>query len=319
MDTDDTPSASAESSGPAADQATTKPTTSNSSDDQFSRVTGSKKPAPQDPTCAPPPASPSPHPGAGAPETTPPTTTAATHPGDVLNLRNWYLTLPTGAAGDPDTVHQPDLATYSSRYFALNDTRDGVMFTAPVDGVTTKNSHYPRSELREMNGAEEAAWSNTSGVHTLTVSEAITHLPDAKPEAVAAQIHDGNDDVLQIRLEGARLLAQYNDGATQVELDPHYTLGTRYTLTLTAADRRVQLRYNDTQKVDLPLTGTGWYFKAGAYVQSNTSTGDQPPAHAQVVIYALTATHTDQPTEASTPALRRDRLGGLVREYLHVA
>jgi hypothetical protein len=32
------------------------------------------------------------------------------------------------------------------------------------------------------------------------VTEAVTHLPDAKPEAVAAQIHDAHDDVLQIRL-----------------------------------------------------------------------------------------------------------------------
>ena len=43
---------------------------------------------------------------------------------------------------------------------------------------------------------------------------------------------------------------------------------------------------------DLPLSGTGWYFKAGAYVQSNTSTGDRPPANAQVVVCSLTVTHS---------------------------
>jgi hypothetical protein len=207
--------------------------------------------------------------------------------------------LPTGAQGEPDTVHQPALATYSSRYFRPNDTGDGVVFTAPVDAVTTGHSHYARSELREMNGPDEPAWSNTTGVHTLTVTEAVTHLPDAKPEAVAAQIHNAHDDVLQIRLEGPRLLAQYNDGAKQIDLDPHYTLGTRYTLTITAANRRVQVSYNGATKVDLSLSGSEWYFKAGAYVQSNTSTGDQPPANAQVVIYALTATHSDQPSTAS--------------------
>jgi hypothetical protein len=128
-----------------------------------------------------------------------------------------------------------------------------------------------------MNGPDEAAWSNTTGVHTLTVTQAVTHLPDAKPEAVTAQIHNGHDDVLQIRLEGPRLLAEYNDdGAKQIDLDPHYTLGTRYTLTITAANRRVQISYNGAAKVDLSLSGDAWYFTAGAYVQSNTGTGDHP-------------------------------------------
>jgi poly(beta-D-mannuronate) lyase len=237
--------------------------------------------------------------------TTPVTKPPVTVPAEVLDLRNWYLTLPTGADADPDTVVQPDLATYTSPYFQLTDARDGVVFTAPVVGVTTKNSHYPRSELREMNGPDKAGWSNTSGVHTLTLTEAVTQLPDAKPEAVTAQIHDATDDVLQIRLEGSRLLVRYDDGNQQVELDPHYTLGTPYTLTIVAADGHVHLSYNDTTTVDLPLSGTGWYFKAGAYVQSNTSTGDRPPASAQVVISALTVTHSANP--AAHPGDSTDR------------
>jgi hypothetical protein len=89
---------------------------------------------------------------------------------------------------------------------------------------------------------------------------------------------------------------QYDHGNQQVDLDPHYTLGTRYTVTLTAAQGRVQVRYNDQPPVELPMSGTGWYYKAGAYVQSNTTTGDRPPASVQVVIYALTTTHNDTTT-----------------------
>lgn len=61
-----------------------------------------------------------------------------------------------------------------------------------------------------MNGQEKAAWSNMSGVHTLKVAEAVTELPAVKPETVTAQIHDGNDDVMQIRLpvEGSHLMVQ---------------------------------------------------------------------------------------------------------------
>ena len=127
-------------------------------------------------------------------------------PGDLIDLADWYLTLPTGKPGDPDTVENPDLEKFTNAFFTLNDARDGVVFSAHGDGVTTKNSHYPRSELREMNGSAKAAWSNTSGRHTLDVCEAITQVPSAKPEVVGAQIHDDNDDVLQIRLEGQKLM-----------------------------------------------------------------------------------------------------------------
>jgi hypothetical protein len=145
-------------------------------------------------------------------------------PGDLIDLADWYLTLPTGTPGDPDTVENPDLATFGNAFFTLNDARDGVVFSAHGDGVTTKNSHYPRSELREMNGREKAAWSNTRGRHTLNVCEAITQVPSAKPEVVAAQIHDDKDDVLQIRLEGQKLSVQYDDGTSEQVLDPAYQL-----------------------------------------------------------------------------------------------
>ena len=212
-------------------------------------------------------------------------------PSDLVDLGNWYLTLPTGPAGDPDTVQPAQLAGYSNDYFRLNKSRDGVVFTAPVTGATTKNSHYPRSELREMNGTEEAAWSNESGRHTLRATEAVTELPESKPELVTAQIHGGDDDVMQIRLEGNHLMVQYADGAKQVMLDPDYRLGTPYDIEIVAAAHSVQVSYNGNPKAELPLSGSTWYFKAGAYVQSNPSKGDASGAAGQVIIYALEVDH----------------------------
>ena len=200
--------------------------------------------------------------------------------------------MPTGPQGDPDTVQPAQLVGYTSSYFRLNDARDGVVFTAPVDGVTTRNSEYPRSELREMNGAEEAAWSNGSGTHVLRATEAVTELPESKPELVTAQIHGGDDDVMQVRLEGNHLMVRYADGAKQVTLDPDYRLGTPYDIEITAAANSVRVGYNGEPKVELPLSGSTWYFKAGAYVQSNPSKGDPITAAGQVVIYSLEVTHT---------------------------
>lgn len=212
-------------------------------------------------------------------------------PADVLDLRNWYLTLPTGQPGNPDTVHQPGLAGYSSTWFRLDDAKGGVVFTADAGGVTTKGSKYPRSELREMNGEAQASWSNTAGTHTLAVREAVTQLPSVKPDVVTAQIHDTNSDVVEVRLEGTRLIAQYDGGHTDVTLDPGYRLGTVYDLTIVASGGRIEVSYNGVRKAVIPQSGSGWYFKAGSYVQTNTSKGDPPDAVGVVVIYRLSVTH----------------------------
>ena len=167
-----------------------------------------------------------------------------------------------------------------------------MVFTANAGGVTTSGSSYPRSELREMVGGKKADWSNETGTHVLDVRQAVTQVPQVKPHVVTAQIHDAEDDVVEVRLEGARLIAEYDDGDGEVTLDPAYRLGTPFDLRIVASQRRVRIAYNGVPAADLPLSGSGWYFKAGSYVQSNPGQGDRPDAVGTVVIYALRATHT---------------------------
>jgi hypothetical protein len=226
---------------------------------------------------------------------------SATRPSQLLDLRNWYLTLPTGSAGDPDTVRQPDLESYSSPFFQVDEQRDGVVCTANAGGVTTKNSSYPRSELREMNGGEHASWSNLSGSHTLAVRQAVTQLPTVKPELVTAQIHDAESAVMEIRLEDKRLIAQYGggknsrdsgDGKKEVVLDPDYALGTPYDLRIVAASGRIDVWYNSKQVGGTAQSGSGWYFKTGSYLQSNTDKGDAADAVGKVVLYQVGVTHS---------------------------
>ena len=222
---------------------------------------------------------------------------AATRPSQLLDLRNWYLTLPTGSAGDPDTVHQPDLERYSSPFFQVDEQRDGVVCTANAGGVTTKNSSYPRSELREMSGDKPASWSNRSGTHTLAVRQAVTQLPTAKPELVTAQIHDAESDVMEIRLEDRRLIARYDrsdrdGGKKELVVDPDYALGTPYDLRLVAAEGRIDVWYNGKQVGGIAQSGTGWYFKTGSYLQSNTEKGDAADAVGKVVLYQVAVTHS---------------------------
>jgi hypothetical protein len=214
-------------------------------------------------------------------------------PADLIDLDNWYLTLPTGKKGDPDDVYPPALESFVDDWFRLNDARDGIVFRANAGGATTRNSKYPRSELREMRGGELASWSNESGTHTMSLRQAVMRLPDAKPHVVTAQIHDGDDDVVLVRLEGEKLMAQYDDGANEIVIDPAYQLGTPYDLRIVAADRRIEIFYNDRLAAEIPRSGSGWYFKAGCYVQSNPERGEAPDAVAEVVLYSLKVDHSE--------------------------
>ncbi len=167
-----------------------------------------------------------------------------------------------------------------------------MVFTANAGGVTTKNSSYPRSELREMTGDRQASWTNGSGTHTLAVRQAVTQLPTAKPELVTAQIHDAENDVMEIRLEDKRLIAQYADGKKEFVVDPNYALGTPYDLRLVAAGGRIDVWYNNKRVGGIAQSGSGWYFKTGSYLQSNTDKGDAPNAVGRVVLYRVDVTHS---------------------------
>jgi poly(beta-D-mannuronate) lyase len=212
-------------------------------------------------------------------------------PADVLDLRNWKLTLPERVDGDRDAreIAQPELAGYvHPDAFFVNDDGNGVVFRARCGGATTKGSSYPRSELREMTAAgKRAAWSTTDAVtHTMTVRLAIMATPLKKPHVVCAQIHDAADDLLMVRLEGRKLLVERND-VGDVVIDPDYQLGTQFDLVIAAGQGHVRVDYNGRPASDWKVERDGCYFKTGVYTQSNPKKGDTADAFGEVVIYRL--------------------------------
>lgn len=242
------------------------------------------------PTATPPPVTPSPTTHAGC-----------TYPAQVLDLTNWKVTLPLGTSS-PVEIKQPQLATYSiDPWFKVNASCTGVQFRAHTSSpVTTSNSSYPRSELREMssNGAALASWSSTSGTHTMFIDQAITAVPMGKKHIVAGQIHDANDDVIVIRLEYPKLYIDIN-GTDGPILDPAYTLGKRFTVKFVASGGKISIYYdgNATPAYTLTKNISNSYFKAGAYTQSNCSTEQQRGAqcsetnYGEVIIYSLSVRH----------------------------
>ena len=220
-------------------------------------------------------------------------------PSSILNMLNWKLTLPVDGDGQTDEraaeVRQPALATYQHpTWFHANAAGTGVVFRAQANGATTSdNTQYARSELREMtsSGQTNASWSPTAGTHVMTLSQAITRLPGtSKPEVVAGQIHDGSDDVLQVRLEGRRLFLSLDDGEDEVNLATSYTLGTPFTVKITSTSAGISVTYDGAAKLTnfKPASaGSSWYFKAGCYTQSNES-----GTYSEVVVYGLSVAHS---------------------------
>lgn len=242
----------------------------------------------------------------------------ATYPSQVLNLTNWKVTLPTGSIENPTEIKQTALATFkASPYFeVITDANgNGVRFRAPVDGVSTNGSVYPRSELREMknNGVDNAGWSSTSGTHTMYIEQAITHLSDIKKHIVVGQIHDGND-VIVIRLENRNnALVLFvdiagNDGPI---LDTNYTLGKKFNVKFVASGGKTMIYYNgsvvnnagSSTPFALSKAYSNAYFKAGAYTQSycmyingvktekGVETNCSPNNYGEAIIYKLDVTH----------------------------
>lgn len=195
---------------------------------------------------------------------------ACDYPAQVLDLRNWKIQLPIGGDEDPDEVKQPSLATYRvDPWFVVDDACGGVRFRAAVNGVTTSGSNYPRSELREMNGTANAAWSSNSGTHAMTIDQTVTRLPNDKPHLVVGQIHGGDDDVSVFRVEGRNLYVTNGDDAHYKLVTDDFRLNTRFQVKFVVSGGKINAYYNGALAATLSKSFSTGYFKAGAYTQAN--------------------------------------------------
>jgi len=218
-----------------------------------------------------------------------------------IDLSYWKLTTPVdlnnnGTADEVKYGGTPDLATLDNEdYYDKSVTGGGTRFRARADGATTSNSSNPRSELREMRpfnqGYGETDWDRTAGTHRMQIRASIYYTLAVKKAVVAAQIHDTSDDVLQIRLEGTRLLVTWDNGSNSAVLDPAYSLGAKFDLLIQADDCGINVKYNNDSPLTIPVGGWDngtWYFKAGAYTQS-TEDGSR---YGEVTIYGLAVDHS---------------------------
>jgi hypothetical protein len=229
-----------------------------------------------------------------------------------IDLSHWKLTTPLdlNSNGTADEIRYTGtsggLAELDNQYYYDKFDVGGTRFRARADGATTsEDTQYARSELREMTqsgGYDEAGWDRSSGTHRMRIYQRINYTFEEKPEVVAGQIHDGSDDVLQIRLEGKsdpeeppELRVTWNDGNDFAVLDSSYTRGSAMDLLIQADECGIAVKYNSEPTLTIPVgdwDNGEWYFKAGVYNQSNTAQGDAPTSYGEVTIVGLDVDHS---------------------------
>jgi hypothetical protein len=223
-------------------------------------------------------------------------------PGGNFDLSTWELQLPIGSPGSPTTIHSGDLVGddgYTNPAYFWTDKVDGSMtFWDPESGVTTPNSNYPRSELREMNRDGSAANWSLSGTHTLAADLRIVSVTAS---VCVGQIHLGTGGSstkplveLYYHSNGDIVLGTENSpagGQTPHTLG-HVALGQRWTYKIQVADSHVKVTVNGTTTtyaIQSDFFAYRQYFKAGDYNQTASSSTSRG---AKVKFYSLTTAHS---------------------------
>jgi len=227
-------------------------------------------------------------------------------PGGNFDLSLWELQEPIGSPGAPTTILPAALEGpkgFHDSYFYTDPTDGAMTFWDPEDGVMTANSSYPRSELREMTASGAAANWPVAGTNTLSVSVAVTQVPD---HVCVGQIHLGTAIQSGLAASTKPLLELYyyatgklelgiEDGPTGNQTVHDITtipLGTKFSYTIVlAGDGTITLVVDGaTSTFTMPASfnGYGMYFKAGDYDQTAGTSGS---VGATVKIYALAVSH----------------------------
>ena len=206
--------------------------------------------------------------------------------------KNWNITLPTSKDGKkPTTIEFPELETYNDDNYQLFPNY--IRMVAPCDGFTTPNSSYCRTEFRELINGEKAAWDGTTGLHEMTYKFKAITLPVKKPDVCIGQIHDEKDDLIELRVEGEKLVVRGKLFTGYVVVDDAFKLDQEYNAVLGSDKGSVFIIVNNfkTSLKAAKITSKKCYFKVGNYVQSNASKGDKGNK-SEIHLYSAKVVHS---------------------------
>lgn len=161
-------------------------------------------------------------------------------------------------------------------YFYVTESGK-VHFQVRMDGGrTSSNTKYPRCELREYRNGSKASWNAASGTHVMSGRTTVIHMEDDKPEMVVAQMHDGSDDTLQIRVEGTTWRASINGSEHSTTLG-NFPWGTEVAWEIRIQGGTLTIKINGSTKITAnPGWGGNQYWKVGVYPQQNSRDQSNP-------------------------------------------
>lgn len=246
-------------------------------------------------------------------------------PGSVFDLENWKLTVPTdgGDSGtNADEILQPDLDYYRDPSYFTLDGNNRMVCTAPAVGATTSGSGGTRSELREMDGSNESAWSMSSAKRRLTVSgyydpTGITGGSNPRDEMIVGQIHaTGGTPPIYITVDydaSPTRMRVFKDGPGVGNLVTGFTTADRLAFAIEILAGKVNLYGVKGTEDQLPLApqfsytaasfaeSTNCYLKAGAYNKTDVSSGSTGASVAKIAYLNLNQNYT--PSQPGTVSL----------------
>jgi hypothetical protein len=223
-------------------------------------------------------------------------------PGGNFNLSVWELQLPIGSPGSPTTIPPSQLVGangYQNPAYFWTDKNDGSMtFWDPESGVTTPNSNYARTELREMNGNGSAADWTLAGNHTLSAELRVVSVTS---NVCVGQVHLGSGGTstkplleLYYHSNGNIYLGTENSpsGGQTLHYITNVALGVHWTYLINVSGNTINLTVNGSKtSYSVPTSFNAYhqYFKAGDYNQSSSSSTANG---AKVKFYSLTVSHS---------------------------
>jgi len=227
-------------------------------------------------------------------------------PQEKIDLSHWKLTLPISAPGStvssPSEIPAAQLAAgYTNAPYFTTDSLGEIIFWCPVNGITTKNSTYPRTELREQIAppSDDACWT-AAGSHSLEVRCRVEQVPSSQ-KVIIGQIHGFSGKakpLIKLQYFKGRIEALVKESPTK-DKDQKLTFGE----VGSNHDFDYQIKLEDgvlsvtvegmTQTLNVFQNDSNWshqtlYFKVGAYVQDNEGPASEG---ARVVVSRLQVSH----------------------------
>src|SRR4051794_237234 len=223
-------------------------------------------------------------------------------PGGNFNLSVWSLQLPIGSPGSPTTIGPGQLKGangYTNPTYFFTDKNDGSMtFWDPEKGVTTPNSNYARTELREMNANGGAADWTLAGRHTLS---ATLRIVSVTKNVCVGQVHLGSGGSstkplleLYYHSNGDIVLGTENSpsGGQTTHSVGHVSVSTQWSYVINVTGNKINLTVDGSKtSYSIPSSFNAYrqYFKAGDYNQSSSSSTTKGT---KVKFYALNVSHS---------------------------